>query len=560
MKLSSLVLASALPLTACQNPGNDFRWLASSDTADTATFDSNSDDTNPGTCQISLQPQSNNESVNWELSEGGDNALNVSYTLTWYNGAVKRIVDEGQEASGEINFLPHIIDGHSIQENELANGRSLETKISIEATSNDGTVICQEELVVPFANLELPGGLTVPTEINWIENALNTIGSSFNESLGVRIVKSNDLNNPDGHVIITDLFTGDVYKSYQITDAESDVAYAGFINGVLVVITNAYPSIKEGEIITYNTNGEMLTRFQENSADEIYMHHRAFIQSSESGEVKIHTLNWINTGGEDYPVDSSSITRILNMATGTPSTPETIFSGENILLADVSQYCNSTSLSPAGADGKQFRLDTCPIDNGKDTEYKYNNPYFVAIDTANDTVSYIFVREEYENDFDLTQYPNAKLISLPDLDGQPPLDFVHDATLWAIHAGEENTTYRLYVYNLLVEGNTRLDTYEVTIPNTNGDVTADFISTYNAFKDGEIQDGMSNGNIIDTGNPYLVGMFLGNTNGSIYWLDPNSGETIGSMIVTRVTTYQTPWVELTTLEDLGINGSQEHQF
>ncbi|MFA4815367.1 MAG: hypothetical protein WC924_03795 [Candidatus Gracilibacteria bacterium] len=554
MKLTNLLLLGELALAGCpQDPEGNHIFVGRDDTdsADTSNPDSDSDSN--GSCDMTLTPGEDGESVTWRVE--GDSGSSVQVITSWYGGLVKRISDvDGDEKSGIVDWFPHEMEGHSIQEAIVANGGVLETNVEVKVISPDGETLCQAAVDMPFAtNLVMPAGMALPTHISFEPEFAELMGTSFDDHFGLQIIKPMDQTDSTAWVVVVDLVTRDVLEMYILTDAESQIASAHFWNGRLVVMSNAYPNIVPSELLTYDRaykEGDApLTHYSTEGSGYNY-HHRFFLQ--ENGErLQLNGLDWSNPGALLEEENGKSIVADLDPKTWQLSNASTIFEGTDI-LSNEANYFNSTSLSPTGSDGTHFRVDTCSPVVSQDA-------YFVAIN-EDDEVSLIFRRENHGtgfNDDDIrVKFPSAILVDLPDgPNGEPPIDFIHDAQVRKKSQDEEGDNYMVTVFNLVVTtakyGYTRIDTYDLRVP-FSGEPTVTQISASILP-----EDGRSNGSVASTDGTAITGAMLGYDNGSTYWVNSGTGDVIGEATSPEQTTYYYLLLETDPWARAGFEGTTQ---
>lgn len=544
-KPATLILGGLLTMQGCQESNPPFshnQYSTIEDTADTGTDTGVHSDKR---CEIALAQAG--DAVTWKL-ETEDSGLTIQSLTSWYQGAVERTqtnMDADGSGEGSFDFLPHRLSSHSIQEGILSSGGSLETRIQVEAKDQTGKTICENSIVVPFQETNLPDGIKMATNLNLDEESQNLFGDSSTH-FGLKILRGNMMTDPR-YVIVTDLVTGDVFKSYEMGELQSDLASAHFTGEQLILMTNAYPGMDGtdfNQIIILDPNGEEILS-KDVEAESTYLHHR-FVFVKEGSEIKLIAPNWTNTGDDIYDEDSTLTVSTFNQETGDIIDTETIFNGDNLFENpdEVAQYCNSVSLSEGG----RWTAYTCAVDNMQtNKESRFELPYIVIRNNETGNLDYIMVRQGYLNEFDLSAYPNITPIQIPDSDGNPPMDFLHDMVMQ-----ESNGEIKFTIYDIGETTGTRADTYTANL--TNSEIIATRISSF-----GSPEDSISNGNLIQIGNK-LVGIMVGNTSGSIYWINSDTGENIGQITANETPTYQHVWMEQETWEDAGINATQSYDF
>lgn len=462
-------------------------------------------DTAAQTCPLDLSVREDGL-VGFVWSDDGDPPMALDAEVAFFQGAVRISMSLSPDQSeGTIPFVPVYRDDEpAVQAYFEQQEGSLSVDVSLTVHGENRS--CSSNTSVGFRQWrdasegdclwngfceQQDADVRLPTTI-WADPSAPTALEPLSDLITARIHHQQTEAGPNYSVVMLEAtgtplaitmlnkealeVTGEVSVSDNIQSA-----FHVWWQGQELAVTNGYPS-REGHpsVLALFDADEQLRTAVDPTEDGLLLHHDGVVRGvggADSGdEIEIYGLNWTARDNGRSLGQKTTVVRFHyqpSLGRVVADSVETLFDVD-ALMSDITYvYGNSISLSPAGADDRQWFGVTFANDTGfGELEDEARRALAVVWEMAEDGPEdppVIFVNEGIFDEGLLIEPTNAQIIGLPadPLDGQVPLDQVHKVLFFQTTPSQ----YTLIVGALVRAGDNtandkraRVFVYDVTLP------------------------------------------------------------------------------------------------
>lgn len=561
-KLTSLALAAGLAGCCPDNDTADSLFdsqdshIEDTDTGQTHTGETgHTGDTgdsgeplpDPKECEIKLYDTESGEPISFELThaEGTSDPQLIRSMTSLYGDFVLLTADiAGHNKEGKLPFVPLRMADHDIQTAWEEAGNELTASMTIEASWPNGTT-CTDTIDAPFREWEQPVRNNFATGKYADQEKLAEVNTEpFDNKFGLLDFCHEDYTQDDyAHdTFLTIPVTGDLLVQYTMSKDDMEelgrsvgnAQYSGPLaastiqNGNIIMMSEAWASLQQAQLFEFSLTGEVLNSYDTtpyaDSLEEDLQAHNGII-NNPSEERAVDTILWQRReAGDTEGSDFKSTIATLHLADDLSIESYDVWFNPGTASTLDLTYGNALSVSSKGVDGSVFKTATYPALWGHNQEVDYlEKPFIVAGSIDSESPEYIFVRQGYSHVAlrkDLTSnYPDMRVVEIPDVEGVPAMDFPHDANLTRL----DSDMLKLWILSLGEgdENHARVNSFYINTDENTVAPGCTFVPE---------QDPRSHSNIFVLPGDSLVGMHSARY-GNMEWFDAETCEPVMQHLV-----------------------------